>query len=189
MKELIIIGGANGSGKTTFAKELIKETSYYFLNADEIERNLEEPKSDVTQVKAGRLFFEKLEALLEKEQNFIVESTLSGKYLVKIIEKLKQENYKIRIVYVFLESPEICIERIKIRVIFGGHFIPDEIVKRRYYRSKENFWNVYKNMADEWQLFYNSFTESPVQVAIGNAGSYLVENESFMQEFLNDVKI
>ncbi|MBC8111028.1 MAG: AAA family ATPase [Verrucomicrobia bacterium] len=57
MKELIIIGGANGSGKTTFAKELIKETGYYFLNADEIESKLEAPKSPVTQVKAGRLFF------------------------------------------------------------------------------------------------------------------------------------
>jgi len=40
MKQLIIIGGANGTGKTTFAKPFVKEKNFAFLNADEITKEL-----------------------------------------------------------------------------------------------------------------------------------------------------
>ena len=55
MKELIVVAGANGSGKPTFATQLIPETGYEFLNADEIEKNLNLPDSS-SKLKAGRLF-------------------------------------------------------------------------------------------------------------------------------------
>ena len=58
MKEIIIIGGANGSGKTTFSKLLIQETGYTFLNADEIEKELGLPDSNAAKIQAGRIFFD-----------------------------------------------------------------------------------------------------------------------------------
>jgi predicted ABC-type ATPase len=45
MKELIIIAGANGSGKTTFSKQILAETGFEFLNADEIAKNYKQGKS------------------------------------------------------------------------------------------------------------------------------------------------
>ena len=171
MKELIIIAGANGSGKTTFSADILERTGYDFLNADEIERELA-----VSKLQAGKEFFRRLE------------STLSGNYLVKVIQSTRKADYSIKIVYVFLESPQDCIQRIKIRIKLGGHFVPDEDVIRRYYRSKSNFWNVYKNLADEWVMIYNSTDEEPQRVAIGTGDSFVVELENLFHNFINDLE-
>ena len=97
MKELIIIAGANGSGKTTFSKPLIAETTYAFLNADEIERELDTPDTAGSKLKAGRLFFQRLDELMNAGQGFILESTLAGKYLMKVIENAKNKVIQFRL--------------------------------------------------------------------------------------------
>lgn len=181
------MAGANGSGKTTFAKQLVIETGYEFLNADEIEKTLEPADSASTKVQAGRLFFEHLTKLIESGQSFILESTLSGKYLLKVIENAQQRGYVFNLFYVFLESPAVCIERIKNRVKLGGHFVPDEDVRRRYYRSKLNFWGIYKNLADDWSLFSNPSSGDNQLVAVGFKDNYLVESEELFNQFLTDI--
>ena len=55
----------------------------------------------------------------------------------------------------FVSSPETCIARIAARVKNGGHFIPDDDVRRRYSRSKLNFLKMYAPIVDYWTLFYN----------------------------------
>jgi len=182
MKELIILGGANGSGKTTFSKLILAETGFDFLNADEIEKELKTSK-----LLAGKEFFRRLENLILFKTSFILESTLSGKYLTKTIELAKKNGYHIKIVYVFLESPYDCIQRIKLRVSLGGHFIPDKDVIRRYYRSKNNFWHIYKDLADNWVIIYNSTTEEPQKVALGVDKNYIVEHNNLFNQFLNDL--
>lgn len=183
MKELIIIAGANGSGKTTFSADILEKTGYDFLNADEIERELV-----VSKLQAGKEFFRRLESLVSADKSFVLESTLSGNYLVKVIETTQKAGYSIKIVYVFLESPQDCIQRIKIRVKLGGHFVPDDDVIRRYYRSKANFWNIYKNLADEWVVIYNSTDEEPQRVAIGTGENFVVELENLFHDFINKLQ-
>lgn len=180
------MAGANGSGKTTFAKQLIPETGYEFLNADEIEKSLTEADSS-TKLKAGRLFFKRLGELMEAGQPFILESTLSGKYLLKVIERAQKEEYVLKLFYVFLESPDMCIERIKNRVNLGGHFVPDADVRRRYYRSKQNFWSTYKNLAEEWIVFHNPTPGTNSPVVAGFHNKYLIEDESLFLQFVNDI--
>ncbi|MEZ4888231.1 MAG: hypothetical protein R3E32_26110 [Chitinophagales bacterium] len=65
----------------------------------------------------------------------VVESTLSGNCLLKVVQRVKAQGYQISLVYIFLDSPETCIQRVRARVLKGGHHIPDEDVIRRYYRS------------------------------------------------------
>jgi predicted ABC-type ATPase len=186
MKELIIIAGANGSGKTTVANKILENKNFEFLNADEIEKSLE--NNIKSPLKAGRIFFQKFNQYIEENKSFIIETTLSGNYLLKFITQLKKKRYKITLIFVFLESPLVCIDRIKIRVKKGGHNVPDDDVKRRYYRGKENFWNEYKSKVNDWYLFYNS-NQNPERVAFGSGRTFIVENEKLLQYILKDFKI
>lgn len=59
------------------------------------------------------------------------------------------------VVLVFVDGPELCIDRIRTRVARGGYFVPDDDVRRRFFRSLRNFWTTYRLQADRWQLHYN----------------------------------
>lgn len=183
-KHLIIVAGANGSGKTTLSKQVMQMRQYDFLNADEIAKEINTEVNATIQLQAGRIFFKNLNTWLSEGRNFILESTLSGKYLTKVIEKAKQNGYEITIIYAFLENPQECIERIAIRVKNGGHHIPDEDVIRRFYRSKTNFWQHYKDIVDNWSVYYNG-TETPQLVFWGNQDIFTVKDEFYYRKFIN----
>ena len=153
---LYIIAGANGSGKTTFAKEFSKHKNLKFINADEIAKELDSENLTKYKIQAGKLFFKELKNALILNKSFIIETTLSGKYLLKYIEEAKNLNYRVVLIYLFLEQPKINIERIKNRVLNGGHYVSDEDVVRRFYRSKELFESLYKKIVSSWSLYYNS---------------------------------
>ena len=185
-KKLIIVGGANGSGKTTFAIPYVQELGFDFLNADEIAKDLEEKGEQNTLIKAGRIFFKKLNENISNGKSFVVETTLSGSYINKVAEKAKTAGYEIKMIYIFLDSPELCIQRVKGRVRKGGHDVPEEDIVRRFYRSKNNFWNNFTKLAENWNLIYNG-DEGFQQVALGDLEEYRIENSFLFQLFLKNV--
>ena len=155
-KTLYIIAGANGSGKTTFAMTYSILKSLYFINADEIAKQYGPTDLQKYKIKAGKEFFKQLEQYIEyNEESFIIETTLSGKYLVKVIEKAKKNNFEIVLIYLFLDDDTENILRVKNRVLNGGHDIPIEDIKRRYIRSRKLFLSLYKNMVDKYLIFFN----------------------------------
>jgi len=182
LKILYIVAGANGSGKTTFAKSFASLNDLYFINADEIAKELDSKDISKYKVKAGKIFFQELESNLKKDKSFIIETTLSGKYLIKYIQKAKELDFHISLIYLFLETPQTNILRVKNRVLNGGHDIPTEDIIRRFYRSKNMFWNVYKNIVDEWIIYYNS-NEIFEEIADKDT---IYDNEKY-QEFLKDL--
>ncbi len=154
-KTLFIVAGANGSGKTTFAKNFTDNEKIKFINADEIAKIYDPNDIQKYKVKAGKQFFKELKISLDDEYSFAIETTLSGKYLVGVIKEAKEKGFFVSLIYLFLEEKEENILRVKNRVLKGGHNVPSEDIIRRYYRSRELFWNVYKNMVDDWSVIFN----------------------------------
>jgi predicted ABC-type ATPase len=181
-KQLIIVGGANGSGRTTFAIPYVKERGYDFLNADEIAKELEIQGKKNALIKAGRIFFSRLDRNIRDGANFVVETTLSGTYINKVAARAKNSGYNLKTVYIFLDNTELCIERVKTRVLKGGHNVPKVDIERRFYRSKNNFWQNFIHLSDEWHLLYNGL-ESFQQVANGTKSDFSIENELLFKMF------
>ncbi len=165
-KNFTIIAGPNGAGKTTFALQLLKEKKFEFINADLIAENLSLSYPENKNFKAGREFLTRIKNCIQLGEDFIIESTLSGVSLERLVLTAVYSGYLTRIIYLFPESVQKSIQRIKIRVLKGGHDIPRSDVIRRYPRSKNNFWNIYKRYADSWFIYCNSDTGFE-QVAIG----------------------
>ena len=161
-KTFYVLAGANGSGKSTIAKELLQEQKLEYINADDIAKELNPTNISKVKISAGKETKRRIEKCFKEKLSFAVETTLSGNNYIKTFEKAKELGYKIILLYTFVDNSKICIERIKVRVKNGGHPVPDEDVIRRYKRSISNFWNKYKNLADEWNLYYNGNDSSSI---------------------------
>jgi predicted ABC-type ATPase len=142
--KLIIIGGANGSGKTTLAREFVLVDKIDYLGADEIARELNPKNPEDEAISAARIFSYRLDDYLANRKSVLVESTLSGLSLRKHLAAARIQNFEITILFVYLDTPELCIERVAARVAKGGHHVPDEDIRRRFKRANINFWKVYK---------------------------------------------
>lgn len=182
-KRVVIVAGANGVGKTTFALQFLQENDFEFLNADEIAKQLSAENPTEKKISAGKLFFRKLRETIAQNNSVLLESTLSGRYLQKFFEVWQNNDYQIQIVFIFVESPEVSIARIAERVKKGGHFVPDEDVRRRFERGKENFWRTYKDLADSWALIYNS-EEIFQEIAFGEKDDFLITDEDLLETFI-----
>lgn len=180
---LYIIAGANGSGKTTFALQFASKLNLPFINADEIAKSINPRDLEKVKIQAGRLFFDRLKNNLQQGHSFAIESTLSGHYLVKVIAQAKALNYHVHITYLYLHDPAINIDRVKARVLAGGHNVPDLDVIRRFYRSKNLFWHRYRELSDQWILVYNS-DDSFEEVAYGVSSEDTVLDQLLFDQFI-----
>lgn len=154
----IIIAGPNGSGKTTFAREfLLREVGViHFVNADLIAGGLSPLRPELAARQAGRLVLQELSRLAGARKNFAFESTLSGRTYLRLLTKWKSAGYRIEIVFLSLPSIHLALQRITSRVRQGGHDVPKPDVMRRFDRSRKNFHNLYRPLADGWAIYDNS---------------------------------
>ena len=116
----------------------------------------------------------------------MVEVTLAGKGFERIIRRLKRAGYTVTIIFLFLKSLEMCIARVRNRVMAGRHHVPTEDIVRQFYRSKRNFWYSYKDQADQWHLYYSS-GEQTQEVAVGKGVRFTVKNEDCFKLFMQDI--
>ena len=167
-KNLYIISGCNGAGKTTASYTVLPEVldCKEFVNADEIARGLSPFNPESVAIEAGRLMLQRIEDLLSKEESFSIETTLATKSYINLVRRAQEKGYTVRLLFFWLNSPELALQRIAERVAKGGHNIPEPIVRRRYVAGICNLFRLFMSEVDSWEIYDNS--EYPaVQIARG----------------------
>jgi predicted ABC-type ATPase len=169
MPTLYIISGCNGAGKTTASYTILPEmlNCKEFVNADAIAAGLSPFQPEKVAFEAGRLMLERIEHLISIKSDFAIETTLSTRSYAQTVKKCKENGYDVVLIYFWLNSTDLAIERIKGRVKKGGHYIPDDVVKRRYKRGLANLNNLFIKICDYWMVVDNS-GNSPVLIAEGH---------------------
>ena len=164
--QILIIAGPNGAGKTTFTTRFLPREAACpnFVNADLIALGLSPFSPDLAAIRAGRLTLETIRRYVAEGEDFAIETTLSGLTYARSIPEWKENGYNVRLFYLWLPAPELAIERVRIRVAQGGHGIPEQVIRRRYFRSWRNFTNTYRDLVDEWRIYDNS-AASPKLIA------------------------
>jgi predicted ABC-type ATPase len=184
MPDATIVGGPNGAGKSTFARELVQTRGLRYLGADRIAKEIRPDAPEEASIQAGRVFIQRLRAAIDDRQDLVVESTLAGRGLRRYLDRMQEAGYSVRVVFIFLETPEQCVRRVRQRVKKGGHHVPREDVVRRFRRSIQNFWTVYRTRADQWALFFNG-DDRFYDVASGSQLSTTVRDESLFDLFFS----
>lgn len=164
--ELYIIAGPNGVGKTTFASKFLPKYANCknFVNADLIAQGMSPFLPEAAAIRAGRLVISEIGFFSKRGVSFGFETTLSGRGYLKLIRQLKKKGYRVHLFFLFVESVDVTLSRIKERVLKGGHDVPEAVVRRRFDRSVLNFFREYQSLVDSWYLFDNTGTE-PIAIA------------------------
>lgn len=171
MPRLYIISGCNGSGKTTSSYSLLPEMleCRQWVNSDEFAKSLSPFDPAAASVRAGRYMLLKIKYLMGRGETFSIETTLATRTLIKIIRRAQDSGYEVTVLFFWLSSPQMALQRVKNRVAAGGHDIAEEVVKRRYYMGLEYLFNYYIPIVDHWILADNSTPPFKV-IAQGNRG-------------------
>ena len=169
MPNLYVIAGCNGAGKTTASLSFLPQmlNCYEFVNADSIAAGLSPLQPDKVAFKAGRIMLDRLRKLIVEKVDFAFETTLSTRSYPSLLKHAKDNGYKIWLLFFWLPSADMAIARVTSRVKNGGHFIPDDVIIRRYYRGITNLINIYSRLVDNWFVLDNSSIE-PQLIAEGN---------------------
>lgn len=163
---LYIISGCNGAGKTTASYTILPEMlkCKEFVNSDEIAKGLSPFNADsiAVAVEAGRIMHRRIKELISARETFALETTLATCSVVKLMREAQDEGYYVTLLYFWLNTPDLAVERVKMRVAAGGHNIAEATIRRRYEAGIKNLFELYLPSSDYWMITDNSM--SPMEI-------------------------
>jgi len=158
-RNLYIIAGCNGAGKTTASYTILPEIieCKEFVNADEIAKGLSPFQPEKVAFESGRIMINRINELLNEQETFAFETTLATRSYRNKLLKAKKQDYSITLLFFWLNNVKLAKERVKIRVKEGGHNIPEKIIERRYFNGIYNLFDIYLPIIDGALIFDNSY--------------------------------
>lgn len=165
---MIVIYGPNGAGKSTFYDSVLKNDPFFkkadFVNLDIEAARLagENGNPDDVMFEAGRNIYGKLDEKLKKHETFIYETTSSGRAHLRLIEKARNQNFKVASIFIGLSSVTLSMLRVKARVNNGGHNVPPDVIERRFPNILKNFPDMLK--VSDISLAFDNSKKTPYEL-------------------------
>lgn len=184
--QVVVIAGPNGAGKSTLAPFLLSDRfgPMEFINADTIAQGLSAFRPESVAVEAGRVMLRRMRALASRRASFAFETTLATRSYAPWLSKLRGQGYEVHLLFLWLRSADLAVQRVRERVRFGGHDVREVVVRRRYLKGALNFSHLYRALSDAWVIYDNSSASAPaVLVASGEGGTITVFDEAVWREF------
>ena len=147
-----IIGGVNGTGKSSFTGVLKTQAVDLgiIIDVDKLTAS-----AGVSPIKGGKMALHTIKDCLYKKISFTQETTLAG-HRTKITARYAKENgYYISMFYIGLDHVDECLKRIANRVARGGHNISEKDVRRRFSKRLNSVINILP-FCDEAYFFDNN---------------------------------
>jgi len=148
---IYVLAGVNGAGKSSLAGAAFRASGADYYNADETARGLMATNPALSQTDANGTAWQLGKGLLEKATagrlDFAFETTLGANTIPALLAQGAARGIEVHIWYAGLSSPELHIERVRRRVLEGGHDIPEADIRRRYERSRINLIHLLPKLA------------------------------------------
>jgi predicted ABC-type ATPase len=169
---VVVLAGPNGAGKTTSAPRLLKGSLGVseFVNTDVIAQGLSAFAPDAAVLAATEVMMRRIRKLATQRVSFAFETTLASRSLAPWLRGLIADGYRFRLVFLWLPSADMAVQRVTCRVRMGGHDVPEETIRRRYDRCLRNFFRLYRLLAKTWRIYDNSRGRRPKLIASGYSG-------------------
>ncbi len=183
--QVVILAGPNGAGKSTLSLALFGQPGQkiHYVNADTIARGLSAYNVESMAVEAAKVMLEHIHELAERRLSFAFETTLSTRSFVPWLKKIQLQGYEVGVVFLWLSRPELAIDRVHHRKETGGHFVPDDTVRRRYERGWQNFHQLYRPFVDQWKCYNNDRYNEPVLIAEMKAATETIYHHDLWDVF------
>ncbi|MBO9195171.1 zeta toxin family protein [Rhizobium sp. 16-449-1b] len=179
----VLLAGPNGSGKSSAFPKLKLEGE--LINADEIARDIADLSGSARDWRAGQIALKKLAEMIDTRRSFIFETTLASQHSIRLMREAKVAGFTVGLYYTALDSVETNIERVRQRVLKGGHSIPEDVIRRRHSASFLKLSEALET-ADEVVLVDNSNLEPHVvfEITSGEVLSFDVdETQALHRQF------
>jgi predicted ABC-type ATPase len=158
VNDIIMIGGPNGAGKTTAAQTLLPRALglLEFVNADNIALGLSPFNPEGVAVAAGRVMLERMHELARGGTSFALETTCAGRGHARFLRACQARGWRVTLIFLWLDHPDLALQRVAQRVRQGGHHIPPDVIARRYWAGLGNMLNLYLPLVDAAQIYDNT---------------------------------
>ena len=85
-----------------------------------------------------------------------IETTLATKSYINLVHRAQNKGYRVHLIFFWLETPELAVQRVAERVSKGGHNIPTDVINRRYMAGISNLFKFFMSNVDLWMIYDNS---------------------------------
>jgi predicted ABC-type ATPase len=165
LKQLHVVIGPNGSGKTTFVTNFLalELPGYAYVNADEIAKARWPANFNAHAYEAARVAAETRAHLIASGRSFIAETVFSHPSKLKEVRSAQEAGYQV-VLHAMLVPEELAVRRVAYRVQAGGHDVPENKIRERYHR----LWPLVAQavlLADRAVVYDNSRPAGPVNIA------------------------